>query len=70
MNNSNVTFSCINGSEVRVGHCINRYNCNEPICVGTDCGGYKCTNPHVMAYTVVKGQYNYTKDKTQNRPYK
>jgi hypothetical protein len=34
-------FTVINGSHVRVGHCINCDSCRIPVCVGTDCKNYQ-----------------------------
>jgi len=60
---NDVKFSVINGSPIRVGHCIHRYDCNIPACVGTDCQSYKPTNPDINKYTVINGgAYNFTKE--------
>ena len=39
-----IDYTTASGHEVRVGHCTERYNCKESICIGTNCQKYEYIN--------------------------
>ena len=40
-------FTVINGTDVRVNHCLRNYRCSLPACCGTDCKNYLSKHPEV-----------------------